>query len=240
MSQNIENARCEITQKILPMSELVAVESIRKQVLDLIREEHPTIDVDGYIAASELNRYRYEYMRDLVEDEFGELSALEEEVLDSIEHQDFISKNGEEEIDDTPLTVGEQLADVIAEFGGSWRFIISFGLFIAIWVLANIMLFRTAFDPYPFILLNLLLSCLAAIQAPLIMMSQNRQESKDRIRSEATYQVSLKTELEIKSLNEKLDHVIQYQNQQMMESMEQQLLLMQQMHEKQDQQARLN
>jgi uncharacterized membrane protein len=110
---------------------------------------------------------------------------------------------------DGKRSFGEVVADKIASFGGSWAFILSFLGFLALWIFINVIHFLgIGFDPYPFILLNLLLSCLAALQAPVIMMSQNRQEAKDRMRSENDYQINLKAELEIRLLHEKLDHLV--------------------------------
>ena len=104
------------------------------------------------------------------------------------------------------MTFWERMSDKLAMVGGSWRFILGFAVVIGIWVAVNtIALLRHPFDPYPYILLNLVLSCLAAIQAPVIMMSQNRQDAKDRLRSEHDYQLNLKAELEIRHLNEKMD-----------------------------------
>lgn len=106
-------------------------------------------------------------------------------------------------------TLGQRLADRIAEFGGSWTFILSFLGFIVVWMVINlIQLLSAPFDPYPFILLNLVLSCLAALQAPVIMMSQNRQEAKDRLRSEHDYHINLKAEREVREIHEKLDYLI--------------------------------
>ena len=106
----------------------------------------------------------------------------------------------------------ERLADGIARFGGSWTFILCFGAFLALWIVINtLVLSLHRPDPYPFILLNLILSCLAAIQAPVIMMSQNRQETKDRLRSQNDYQINLKAELEIRHLHDKLDHLLSHQ-----------------------------
>ena len=121
---------------------------------------------------------------------------------------------------------GERMADRIASFGGSWTFLIWFGVFIALWIVMNsiVFLWRPA-DPYPFILLNLVLSCLAAIQAPIIMMSQNRQEAKDRLRSQHDYQVNLKAELEIRHLHQKLDHLLSHQWERLVEIQELQMEL---------------
>ncbi|MEX1313730.1 MAG: DUF1003 domain-containing protein [Desulfotignum sp.] len=125
------------------------------------------------------------------------------------------------------MTLGEALADRIATFGGSWRFILFFGFVLMFWILINtIALAARPFDPYPFILLNLILSCLAAIQAPVIMMSQNRQEAKDRLRSEHDYRINLKAELEIRHLHEKIDHLLSRQWERLAEIQEIQIELL--------------
>jgi uncharacterized membrane protein len=111
------------------------------------------------------------------------------------------------------LSVGERVADKIAKVAGSWGFIILFVSFLTVWILGNVYLLTRAYDPYPFILLNLLLSCVAALQAPVIMMSQNRQEEKDRLRAENDYKVNLKSELIIEDLHGKLDLLIENQQQ---------------------------
>ncbi|MGB7630791.1 MAG: DUF1003 domain-containing protein, partial [Candidatus Deferrimicrobium sp.] len=127
------------------------------------------------------------------------------------------ASNMNQEFDET-LTSGELLSDRIAEFGGSWGFLLVFGAVLALWIGINsITLLSRPFDPYPYILLNLLLSCLAAIQAPVIMMSQNRQEARDRLRAEHDYQINLKAELEIRNLNEKMDHLVHRQWEKLME-----------------------
>ena len=116
-------------------------------------------------------------------------------------------KPDEEEIDNR--TFGERLADNVANFGGSWTFIIWFFILILVWIGANVyLLMNKGFDPYPFILLNLILSCLASLQAPIIMMSQNRQEQKDRERAKKDYEINIKSEEEIRALNRKLDKII--------------------------------
>ena len=110
------------------------------------------------------------------------------------------------------LTIGQKLSDKIARFGGSWMFIISFLSVLAVWIVYNVVAPRSdIFDPYPFILMNLVLSCIAAIQAPIIMMSQNRTEEKDRLRAENDYMINLKAELEIRSLHSKIDLLIEEQ-----------------------------
>jgi uncharacterized membrane protein len=131
------------------------------------------------------------------------------------------------------LTFGERLADKIAEFGGSWRFIIIFFVILSLWIAINsLTLILKPFDPYPFILLNLILSCLASIQAPIIMMNQNRQEDKDRLRAEHDYRINLKAELEIRHLHEKIDHLLMNQWQRLLEIQEIQMELMEELARK--------
>src|SRR6185436_16193408 len=131
---------------------------------------------------------------------------------------------------DQRVTFGDRLADRVARFGGSWAFILSFGAFLIVWMVINtIALFRRPFDPYPFILLNLILSTLAALQAPIIMMSQNRQETKDRLRAEHDYRVNLKAELEIRLLSERVDALVTHQWQRLLEIQKIQLDLMEEL-----------
>jgi len=182
--------------------------------------------VGSSICRPDLSRYSADYVESVLQSERGELSALEHEVLASLRDHETLSTNVDAE-SDRARTFGEQLADRIASFGGSWTFLILFGVFLAGWILANsLVLYWRPVDPYPFILLNLVLSCLAAIQAPVIMMSQNRQEAKDRLRSEHDYQVNLKAELEIRHLHEKLDHLLSHQWERLVEIQQVQLQLL--------------
>jgi uncharacterized membrane protein len=129
--------------------------------------------------------------------------------------------------DASKITFGQRIADHVATFGGSWTFIISFGVFLVIWIAINAIILRQiAFDPYPFILLNLILSCIAAMQAPVIMMSQNRQEEKDRERAKKDYLINLKSELEVRVLHEKIDHLILKQQQELFEIQQEQIQLL--------------
>ena len=216
----METAVCALTQKELPLEELTPLNDIRKQILELIHKDVPTFSNEQYIANSELNKYRQRYLKKLLGKENRELNKLEREVLSAIKHNEILSENIEPEIE-TSLTFGQKLADRIASFGGSWTFIVIFFSFLLVWMGINIwVLAAKPFDPYPFILLNLILSCLAAIQAPIIMMSQNRQEQKDRARNEHDYKVNLKAELEIRLLNEKIDHMMVHQSRRLLEIQE--------------------
>ena len=138
---------------------------------------------------------------------FDQLSPSEQRVLTRVAKRLHISRDVVQEYDEQ-LSLGDRLADKVATVGGSWGFIIGFGLFLVIWVTINTAVLMTrAFDPYPFIFLNLILSMLAAIQAPIIMMSQNRHAEKDRVMAQHDYEVNLKAELEIIGLHEKLDEL---------------------------------
>ena len=113
--------------------------------------------------------------------------------------------------DNKKITFGQRASDKLAEFAGSWFFIIAFTLFLIIWVLINVYFLKNPFDPYPFIMLNLVLSCVAAVQAPLIMMSQKRQEQKDRERAEDDFKINLKCEIILENLHRKLDELLEYE-----------------------------
>jgi len=211
---------------------MVAGALVRNAVVNLIKTEYPDWSADGYICRNDLSRYRNQYVEDLLEAEKGELSSLEEEVLNSIQAHQVLSTNIDKEFEQE-WTLGERLADRIASFGGSWTFLIIFAIFITAWITMNsFVLFSHPVDPYPFILLNLLLSCLAAIQAPIIMMSQNRQEAKDRLRSQHDYQVNLKAELEIRHLHEKIDHLLSRQWERLVKIQEIQLDMLSELEQK--------
>ncbi len=207
----------DISNQKFPLSQRISGSSIRNSILELIQREHPDFDRTKFLAIPEMNLFREKYISSYLTDQLGTLSDLENKVLSSVkEHSTLADKLDDEK--KTDLTTGQKVADKVATFGGSWVFIVSFGVFIFIWIALNIFWFANkGFDPYPFILLNLLLSCLAAIQAPIIMMSQNRQEEKDRDRSKKDYMINLKSELEVRTLHEKIDHLMIYQQQDLIE-----------------------
>lgn len=212
-----------LSKQTIDPHESVAGSSIRAGILALIKRDYPGFEVHHFISATELNQYRRHYLNWLIEEEKAELAALDKEVMLAIQQNGILSETIQEEAE-KKLTLGERLADRVASFGGSWVFIMSFFCFILCWMFINIWWLRQqAFDPFPFILLNLILSCLAAIQAPIIMMSQNRQEQKDRQRAEHDYRINLKAELEIKLLSEKIDHLLVHQNKKLLEIQEMQI-----------------
>lgn len=209
-----------ISQTEIPKGEEIRGRDIREGILSLIKSEHPDFNTESYITLEELNQYRRLYLASLIVQEKGEIARIDKDVMDAIKNNAILSENIQDDLE-AELTVGQKIADRVATFGGSWTFIITFFSFIIVWMIINIwFLAAKPFDPYPFILLNLILSCLAAIQAPIIMMSQNRQEQKDRQRSEHDYKINLKAELEIKLLSEKMDHLLVHQNNKLLEIQE--------------------
>lgn len=186
-------------------------ENVRPSLAEFITSQHPSWNPQEFICFGDLGRFRRDYVKHALECEIGELTALDHEVIESLREHEVLTENLEKQFE-RKLTLGEHLSDKIAEFGGSWKFIISFGAVLLGWIVLNAaILLNRGFDPYPFILLNLILSCLAAIQAPIIMMSQNRAEARDRLRAENDYKVNLKAELEIRHLHEKIDHLLRRQ-----------------------------
>ena len=162
------------------------------------------------------NQFQHEYLEKILSTENEHLLKLHQLVADAMREQELISENlmhPPREI----LSRGQQVADKVATFGGSWTFIISFGVVLVCWIAVNIILATRAFDPFPFILLNLVLSCLAAIKAPVIMMSKNRQEEKDRQRAENDYLVNLKAEIEVRNLHQKMNLLMEEQFQTLLE-----------------------
>lgn len=208
---------CYITHKSVDESQAVKGTYMRDTIFSYIKESYPDFTGDDYISRTEFDKIRKSYLMHLVAMENDDISLVEQQVIEAIAGNKVLSEDIEPTIE-KQLTIGQRAADNIAEFGGSWKFIIMFFVVLLVWITANVwFLGSKPFDPYPFILLNLILSCLAAIQAPIIMMSQNRQEQKDRMRSENDYKINLKAELEIKLLHEKLDHLTFIQTKRMLE-----------------------
>ena len=220
MGKNGNGARartepCAVCGKLFSPGELSRASAIRPGISTLIAAEVKGWSDDSRICGPDLALYRRRYVADLLEQERGELNDLDRQVLDSFEQgvssvhasaSSMLRKDQEAE------TFGQRAADKVAAFGGSWRFILIFCLVLAVWMTINVTgLLAGGFDPYPFILLNLVLSCIAALQAPVIMMSQKRQEEKDRLRAENDYMINLRAELEIRQLHDMIDHQMAHQ-----------------------------
>lgn len=224
-----ETEVCQICKKRMNVSELLSGELVRRSYLDAILKKYPGWTADSYICHSCRAQIREDVIKGIIKEDVGEITNLENDVIKSLREQDLLSKNVDAEFE-KKLTLGDKLSDKMAEFGGSWSFVIFFLSLIFIWIIINTyLLVVNPYDPYPYILLNLILSCVAALQAPVIMMSQNRQEARDRMRSEQDYRVNLKAELQIRLLNEKIDHLLTRQWQRLMEIQDIQMELMEEL-----------
>lgn len=213
---------CALTGAELPRGSVINLATVLPSLAERIRKDHPDLKEDAFISRKELDRYRTLYVTELLRAESGDLSEIESQVAKSLATHETLAANVEDEFG-AKRTLGEQLSDALADFGGSWSFLIVFAAFLGAWMMISSYQGQTSFDPYPYILLNLILSTIAAIQAPIIMMSQKRQETKDRLRSLNDYRVNLKAELEIRHLHEKIDHLINKQWQRLAEIQELQL-----------------
>jgi uncharacterized membrane protein len=222
--------KCSICSK--DARNAVRFDAVRPEIASFMLADHPELKPGDHICGRHVGDYRTRYVAQLLERERGELSELERQVVESLAREETVSRDVEAAWEHH-RTPGERVADAVADFGGSWIFIGIFFAVLAVWMAFNIWAAtREVFDPYPFILLNLVLSCLAAIQAPIIMMSQNRQEAKDRLRSENDFRVNLKAELEIRHLHEKIDHLLNRQWERLAEIQQIQLEMMQEMGRK--------
>jgi uncharacterized membrane protein len=221
-----ETVPCQCCGKDMKKTELVHGGSVQASIVELITKEFPAWSPLGYICRPDLNRFRKQYVREEVEKEKDRCASLEGTVDNDLNVEDHLPGNDNTEYEDE-LTFGERLADDIAGFAGSWTFIGVFAGIILLWVVLNsYILLARPFDPYPYILLNLFLSMLAAIQAPVIIMSQNRQEIRDRLHADRDYQVSIHTDREIHLLHRKMDHLMTNQGQKLLEIQQIQLDLM--------------
>lgn len=200
---------CQVCHKSFAVENLISGDLVSEAIFNRIHKEHPDFALNSLVCKTDLNRFRADYVKSAIEEDVAEVTQLEDEVLKSIQEYQLITDNLNTQFESS-LTFGDRLADLIATFGGSWSFIVIFSSIIGGWIIYNEQR-GLAFDPYPYILLNLVLSCLAAMQAPVIMMSQNRQADKDRMRAELDYKINLKAELEIRHLKLKLDQLASHQ-----------------------------
>lgn len=202
---------CAVCGKAFKAKNLRQYEVVRPSLNEAITAKAPAWGPGAAICFDDLRNARAEYVEAMLRTERGELTELDRDVIDSLAKGEIITQSLSAVVDEK-ASFGERAADKVATFGGSWTFIISFCVVLFVWMGLNITgwLFKP-FDVYPFILLNLVLSSLAAVQAPVIMMSQRRQETKDRLRAENDYRINLKAELEIRQLHEKIDHQMAHQ-----------------------------
>ena len=227
-----ETALCAICGQTKSARNGTIGEVVRPSLAEFIRKQAPQWDGKAFICFDDLGKFRRDYVKEVLEDEIGELSALDQEVVESLQQHEILSSDISTQFE-RKLTFGERLSDSIAAFGGSWTFIIVFSLILLIWIgLNSFILANQAFDPYPYILMNLVLSALAALQAPVIMMSQNRSEARDRLRGENDYKINLKAELEIRHLHEKIDHLLRKQYNRLFEIQQIQIELLEELGQK--------
>jgi uncharacterized membrane protein len=227
----MNNVKCDICGKLFPEEELITGHGIHHEIEDLIRKDHPEWTDSSRICKDDYHTYRIRYIVSMIETERGSIEVLEDAVVDSIKKNDIITFDSR--VGEAPVRTADRISDKVASFGGSWKFILIFFAVLTGWIILNsLYLVFKPFDPYPFILMNLILSCLAAIQAPIIMMSQNRQEVKDRSRAENDYKINLKSEIEIRTLHEKVDHLLLDQWSKMMRVQELQVEILEEIRHK--------
>jgi uncharacterized membrane protein len=207
---------CQICHRNFSLGRLYPISMVREPLSIVITQKQPGLDPNGYICFSDLDALRPEHVETVLRNAKEEWTDFEKKVIDTM--FDSPSDLDPDAVIETDLTLGQRMADKLATFAGSWTFILIFLATLVIWVLTNAFaLMANVFDPYPFVFLNLILSCIAALQAPVIMMSQNRQEQKDRLRAKSDYLVNLKAELQIRQLNAKIDMLISHQWQHLLE-----------------------
>ena len=200
--KNSRYVYCQICEKEKKIAEVVDISEVRKSTTENIKKQYPKLNSSGYICTSCLNSYRRDHIINSLQSEKDVLTGLDQQVINKSKDEKTLVTEIYKEIDEKS-TKGDKVADKAAEFGGSWGFILIFSVILIGWIIVNI----APYKPYPFAILNLVLSCLTALQAPLIMMSQNRQAAKDRKRGEYEYQINSKAELEIQNVNEKLNYL---------------------------------
>jgi len=228
-----KDSTCSLCGHAQPHQRLRHARGVRPAVAKFLLEKYPDRWNSAAVVCPDcLNRERLDHLlKDLVKDR-GELSAIESEVAQKAVDHMAVAEQVDEEFQRS-ATRGQKIADSVARVGGSWGFVITFILILLSWIALNTMfLQRGAFDPYPYILLNLVLSCIAALQAPVIMMSQNRMSAYDRRKADQDFRVNLKAELEIASLHDKVDHLLHAQWEHLVEMQEVQIDLLNQIAEK--------
>src|SRR3989475_7076133 len=196
---------CSLCDSVVEGRTLASPQKLENRIIDLIKQDRPEWEGKRGICAHCLEQYRAKKFIGYLEAEYQKLSELEHAVVSKVTRRGRVSKLVHQDMA-TQMTFGERVADKVAQFGGSWPCIGLFGAILVVWMLINTwLLARHPFDPYPFILLNLVLSTLAALQAPVIMMSQNRQAHKDRMHAQQDYEINLMAEIEIRDLHDKMD-----------------------------------
>jgi len=217
---------CPVCNKLFPEQETIPYSALNQSFRHILKAAAPNIAENDHVCLNCFENARTQSFTKQLKRNQKELTHLENQVLQKLSDREIIAASPTDI--ECKLTLGQQISDKVATFGGSWAFILSFLGMLIIWIIFNsVMIATKRFDPYPFILLNLVLSCVAALQAPVIMMSQNRKEEKDRQRAENDYMVNLKSELEIRTLHDKMDHLLRSQMHTLMDFQEAQLEILQ-------------
>lgn len=218
---------CALCGRALRRGRIVRLEGLRPSLVDHLNTGRAEpLAASAPVCGPCLDQARVAFVLHRLEEERGELSSMEQEVARQAAQHQIVAERLEEEFT-RGLTFGQRVADRVARIGGSWAFVIGFFLVLGAWIALNAgALVARPFDPYPFILLNLVLSCVAALQAPVIMMSQNRLAARDRAQADQDFRTNLKAELEIATLHEKMDHLLHSQWQRMVELQQVQLDLL--------------
>lgn len=223
MTQHTHEKQTEVNE--------MQLKNVEEEIRQFILKQRPDLTEDSYILFHELLNYRLDYMKIMIKSDSMIMEKLNESIVQTIKNNETISNNLNTTVEKN-LTIGQKTADAIAKFGGSWPFIFIFIIVLVVWIILNsTQLLGKPFDRYPFILLNLALSCLAAIQAPVIMMSQNRQEARDREQANNDYKVNLKAEIEVNLLHEKMDYLINSQWQHLVQMQHIQIELLSELQE---------
>ena len=196
---------CVVCHKSFTDQALFPIELLQDSFVKFIQKTHTDCTTNDFICLKDVREYRLAHVHENYTTQNPSISAAERDVLKHFKNRKLIKEQKEHK----SVNLGERWADKVAEFGGSWTFIIIFSIVLFTWIALNSwVIILKPFDVYPYIFLNLILSCLAAIQAPIIMMSQNRQEAKDRIRAEKDYKVNLRAALEIHHINNYLEDMV--------------------------------
>ena len=221
---------CSLCQTLVDRRKLVSPQKMENQVLEIIRNERPEWDGTHGICRDCMEQYRAKKFLGYLEAEFRKISDMEQALVSKIARRGRVSRLVDQEYE-AKMTLGQRIADRVAQFGGSWPFIFIFSIILFGWMMLNSwFLAGHPFDPYPYILLNLGLSALAAIQAPVIMMSQNRQAEKDRLQAQQDYEINLMAEFEIRDLHDKLDGLRYKQWHELWHLQQRQLELLEHLH----------
>jgi uncharacterized membrane protein len=223
---------CSLCQQPVDSRRLVSPQKMENQILEIIKQERPEWPALRGICPECHEQFRAKKFLHYLETEYRKISDMEQSLVTKVARRGRVSKLVNQEFE-AHMTLGQRVADRVARFGGSWPFIFIFGGVLLAWMALNSWLFaHHPFDPYPFILLNLVLSALAAIQAPVIMMSQNRQAEKDRMQAQQDYEINLMAEFEIRDLHDKLDALRYKQWHELWHIQQRQLELLEHLHKK--------